>query len=40
MEDAQTSKKYECIRLGNPLCFPLYACSKELIRQYRKPLEA
>ena len=21
------------------LCFPLYACSKEIIRQYRKPLE-
>ena len=31
--------KYECIRLENQICFPLYACSKEVIRQYRKPLE-
>ena len=32
-------EKYESIRLENQLCFPLYACSKELIRLYRKPLE-
>ena len=31
--------KYACIRLENQLCFPLYACAKEVIRQYRKPLE-
>ena len=31
--------KYECIRLENQICFPLYACAKEVIRQYRKPLE-
>lgn len=31
--------KYECIRLKNQLCFPLYACAKEVIRQYRRPLE-
>ncbi|OON84948.1 MarR family transcriptional regulator [Oribacterium sp. C9] len=31
--------KYDCIRLENQICFPLYACSKEVIRQYRKPLE-
>ncbi|MBQ7247085.1 MAG: MarR family transcriptional regulator [Lachnospiraceae bacterium] len=30
--------KYESIRLGNQLCFPLYACAKEIVRQYRKPL--
>jgi len=34
-----TSDRYESIRLENQLCFPLYACSKEVIRQYRKPLE-
>lgn len=34
-----TKDKYESIRLDNQLCFPLYACSKEVIRQYRKPLE-
>ena len=27
------------LRLENQLCFPLYACAKEVIRQYRKPLE-
>ncbi len=32
--------KYESIRLDNQLCFPLYACAKEVVRQYRKPLEA
>ena len=31
--------KYDGIRLENQLCFPLYACAKEVIRQYRKPLE-
>ena len=30
---------YEQLRLENQLCFPLYACAKEVIRQYRKPLE-
>lgn len=29
---------YEPLRLGNQLCFPLYACAKEIVRQYRKPL--
>lgn len=32
--------KYDSIKLENQLCFPLYACSKEVIRQYRKPLAA
>lgn len=39
METKATTSKYDCIRLDNQICFPLYACSKELIRQYRKPLE-
>lgn len=39
MENAQTADKYRCIRLDNQLCFPLYACAKEIVRQYRKPLE-
>ena len=30
----------EQLRLENQLCFPLYACAKEIVRQYRKPLEA
>ena len=36
----QAADKYAPIRLGNQLCFPLYACAKEIVRQYRKPLEA
>lgn len=31
---------YEDLRLDNQLCFPLYACAKEVVRQYRKPLES
>ncbi|MBO6150806.1 MAG: MarR family transcriptional regulator [Clostridium sp.] len=32
--------RYDGIRLGNQICFPLYACAKEVVRLYRKPLEA
>jgi len=39
MEQMQPAGKYDGIRLGNQLCFPLYACAKEVVRQYRKPLE-
>lgn len=38
MEVARTDP-YEAIRLDNQLCFPLYACAKEVVRQYRTPLE-
>ena len=34
-----TEDKYACIRLENQLCFPLYACAKEVVRRYREPLE-
>ena len=30
---------FDEIKLNNQLCFPLYACAKEVVRQYRKPLE-
>ncbi len=39
MNTAQT-QEYDSLRLKNQLCFPLYACAKEVVRQYRKPLEA
>lgn len=29
--------KYACLRLDNQICFPLYACAKEVVRRY-KPL--
>ncbi len=34
-----TEDRYACIRLENQLCFPLYACAKEVVRRYREPLE-
>ena len=30
---------YDGLKLENQLCFPLYVCAKEVVRQYRKPLE-
>jgi len=32
--------KYDAILLENQLCFPLYACAKEVVRRYRTPLDA
>ena len=26
--------KYDCLKLKNQLCFPIYLCSKEIIRKY------
>ncbi len=40
METTGTSEIYDCLRLENQLCFPLYACAKEVVRRYREPLEA
>ena len=31
--------KYDSIKLDNQLCFPLYACSKEIIRKYKPFLD-
>lgn len=31
--------KYASIRLKNQLCFPLYACSKEIVRRYKPHLD-
>lgn len=28
-------EKYSCLRLENQLCFPLYACAKEVVRSYK-----
>ena len=30
---------YGCLRLENQLCFPLYVCSKEIVRRYRPYLD-
>ena len=31
--------RYECLKLENQLCFPLYACAKEIVRSYKPFLE-
>lgn len=31
--------RYDALKLSNQLCFPLYACSKEIISRYRPFLE-
>ena len=35
----KNEEKYESLKLGNQLCFPLYACSKEIIRKYKPYLD-
>lgn len=30
---------YDCLKLENQLCFPLYACAKELVRKYKPFLD-
>ena len=29
-----TNKKYDCLKLQNQLCFPLYAASREVVKRY------
>ena len=31
--------EYDCLKLESQLCFPLYACSKEVIRRYKPYLD-
>lgn len=31
--------KYEALKLDNQLCFPLYACAKEIVRRYKPFLD-
>ncbi len=31
--------KYNCLKLENQLCFPLYACSKEIVKKYKPFLD-
>ena len=33
------SSKYDCLKISNQLCFPLYACSKEIVRKYKPYLD-
>ena len=31
--------KYECLKLSNQLCFPLYAVAKEIVKKYKPYLD-
>ena len=33
-EEMKKTDKYDRLKLNNQVCFPLYACSKELVNQY------
>lgn len=33
------SEKYDALKLENQICFPLYACSKEVIKAYKPYLD-
>lgn len=35
----ETDQSYETLKLKNQLCFPLYACSKEVVRRYKPYLD-
>ncbi len=32
-------KKYECLKLENQMCFPLYVCAKEVVKRYKPYLD-
>ena len=34
-----TESKYDALKIENQLCFPLYACSREIIKQYKPFLD-
>ncbi len=36
----QAQQEAGSLRLSDQLCFPLYACAKEVVRRYREPLES
>lgn len=33
------SDKYDALKLDNQICFPLYACAKEIVRRYKPFLD-
>jgi len=39
MEEIKEESKYDMLRLESQLCFPLYACSKEIVRRYKPFLD-
>ncbi len=39
MDKIEDATKYDALKLENQLCFPLYACSREIIKQYKPYLD-
>ncbi len=39
-EQKRETGKYDGLKLENQLCFPLYACAKEIVRRYKPMLDA
>lgn len=37
--DTGQNRQYDCLKIENQLCFPLYAASKEVIKRYRPFLD-
>ena len=33
------ANKYDCLKLENQICFPLYVCSKEIVKRYKPFLD-
>jgi len=38
-DHCQMEDKYAGLKLGNQLCFPLYACSREIVKKYKPYLD-
>ncbi len=34
-----SDSKFDCLKLENQLCFPLYVCAKEIVRKYKPFLD-
>ena len=39
MEMVPTADQYDALKLKNQICFPLYACSKEIVKAYKPYLD-
>lgn len=39
MSERKTTDQYDVLRLDRQLCFPLYACAKEVVRRYKPFLD-
>lgn len=37
--NVEINDKYDVLKLENQLCFPLYACAKEIVRKYKPILD-